>query len=87
LRAWTADGAETMKPEEAEKKSRNDPVLDDVSWEFKWKETDSELHGPHNSQKMLDWQQSGFFDAGILVRKVGTEDFRDSKRIDFELYI
>merc|ERR1712032_849583 len=48
---------------------------------------DAELHGPHTSQKMLDWQESGFFDAGILVRKVGTEEFRDSKRIDFELYV
>ena len=74
-----------------------------VSWEFKWKTDDAELHGPHTSQKMLDWQvgnllfgfvsifsssqESGFFDAGILVRKVGTEEFRDSKRIDFELYV
>lgn len=86
--AENLDGdVEKKDPEEAEKKSKNDPVLDDVCWEFKWKETDSELHGPHNSQKMLAWQESGFFDAGILVRKVGTEDFRDSKRIDFELYI
>ena len=75
-----------------------------MSWEFKWKTDDAELHGPHSSQKMLDWQvgnlsfvsivqlhfflqESGFFDAGILVRKVGTEEFRDSKRIDFELYV
>ena len=89
-----------------------------MSWEFKWKSEDVELHGPHTSQKMLDWQvetlinsltlifilslltiqcsshfcslfpqESGFFDAGILVRKVGTEEFRDSKRIDFELYV
>ena len=78
-----------------------------MSWEFKWKTDDAELHGPHTSQKMLDWQvgnlsfgfvsiftitfcffqESGFFDAGILVRKVGTEEFRDSKRIDFELYV
>ena len=27
-----------------------------VSWEFKWKTDDAELHGPHTSQKMLDWQ-------------------------------
>ena len=27
-----------------------------VSWEFKWKTEDAELHGPHTSQKMLDWQ-------------------------------
>ena len=64
-----------------------DPVLDDVAWEFKWKAEDTELHGPHSSQKMADWQGTGFFDAGILVRKIGSQDFRDSKRIDFELYI
>ena len=27
-----------------------------VNWEFKWKTEDAELHGPHTSQKMLDWQ-------------------------------
>jgi len=67
--------------------TKDSVLLDDVSWEFKWKTEDAELHGPHTSKKMLDWQESGFFDAGILVRKVGTEEFRDSKRIDFELYI
>lgn len=82
------DGDAKKKMEEAAPtKEKEDPVLDDVSWEFKWKTEDAELHGPHTSQKMLDWQESGFFDAGILVRKVGTEEFRDSKRIDFELYV
>ena len=64
------------------------PTLEEVAWEWKWKETkDEEMHGPHSSQKMLDWEESGFFAAGILVRKAGTEEFRDSKRIDFELYV
>lgn len=64
------------------------PALEDVTWEWKWKETgDGEVHGPHSSQKMADWQESGFFTAGILVRKAGTTEFRDSKRIDFELYV
>ena len=31
-----------------------------VSWEFKWKTDDAELHGPHTSQKMLDWQVGNF---------------------------
>ena len=31
-----------------------------VSWEFKWKSEDVELHGPHTSQKMLDWQVGDF---------------------------
>lgn len=62
-------------------------LTDDVQWEFKWMEEDSEVHGPHSSQAMLDWQESGYFKDGCLVRKVGTEEFRDCKRIDFELYI
>jgi len=61
-------------------------VLDEVMWEFKWKEEDSELHGPHSSQTMLDWQEADYFSEGVKVRKVGGTDFLDSKRIDFELY-
>merc|ERR1719319_48283 len=31
------------------------PTLEEVAWEWKWKETkDEEMHGPHSSQKMLD---------------------------------
>jgi len=62
------------------------PVLDEVQWEFKWKAEDEEVHGPHGSQAMLDWQLEGYFSAGCLVRKVGAEQFLDSKRIDFEIY-
>ena len=62
-------------------------IADSVQWEFKWKEEDAEVHGPHSSQEMLDWQESGYFKDGCLVRKVGTEEFRDVKRIDFDLYI
>ena len=62
-------------------------LSDDVQWEFKWKETDTEIHGPHSSQSMLDWQENGYFSDGVLVRKLGTEEFRDSKRIDFDIYI
>jgi len=61
-------------------------ALDEVMWEFKWKEEDTEIHGPHSSQSMCDWQESGYFEAGVLVRKIGTDQFNSSKRIDFELY-
>lgn len=62
-------------------------LSDDVMWEFKWKEDDEEVHGPHPSQSMLDWQESGYFEDGVLVRKVGSStEFNNSKRIDFELY-
>jgi len=61
---------------------------DAVMWEFKWKnEEGEEVHGPHSSEKMLEWQESDFFKAGVWCRKVGsTGDFSTSKRIDFDLY-
>jgi len=61
--------------------------MDEVMWEFKWKEDDSELHGPHSSQTMLDWQEAEYFSEGVKVRKVGGTEYLDSKRIDFDLYI
>lgn len=63
---------------------------DDVRWEFKWsgEGKDDEIHGPHSSEEMLAWQESGYFDKGVFVRKVGSNtEFLDGKRIDFELYI
>ena len=75
-------------PKESEPPKPTVPRLEEeVMWEFKWKEEDNEVHGPHPSQSMLDWQESGYFSDGVLVRKVGTEEFRSSKRIDFELYV
>jgi len=36
---------------------------------------------------MLEWTEEGFFDDGVLVRKVGaTGQFYSSRRIDFDLY-
>jgi CD2 antigen cytoplasmic tail-binding protein 2 len=63
-------------------------VLDEIMWEFKWENTEeSEIHGPHTSDKMHQWQESGFFDKGVFARKVGGGgEFNTSKRIDFELY-
>ena len=60
----------------------------EVQWEFRWENTDSaEIHGPHSSTEMLKWQDSGFFQKGVFVRKVGVKDFTDGKRVDFDLYI
>jgi len=62
----------------------------EVMWEFKWEDTqDAEVHGPHSSSKMLQWQENGFFDKGMFCRKLGSESssFLDGKRIDFDLYV
>jgi len=81
-----ADSLDDKSEKVAEESKKVEPVLDEVMWEFKWKSEDTELHGPHPSQAMLDWQEEGYFSDGVLVRKVGSTDFLDSKRIDFELY-
>ena len=61
---------------------------DEVQWEFRWENTESsEIHGPHSSTEMLKWQESGFFSKGVYVRKIGTKDFTDGKRVDFDLYV
>ena len=59
-----------------------------MKWEFRWEDADdAETHGPHSSEEMLKWQESGFFDKGVFVRKAGSDqEFRDGKRIDFDLY-
>lgn len=69
-----------------DKKSLNDEVM----WEFKWdNEENSKVYGPHSSSEMLDWVNSGYFEAGVWVREIGKADaqFYNSKRIDFELYM
>ena len=81
--ADSLDDKSEIPPKKDEKPAA---VLDEVMWEFKWKADDSELHGPHSSQTMLDWQEGGYFSEGVLVRKVGGTDYADSKRIDFDLY-
>ena len=58
----------------------------EVQWEYKWKEEDTEIHGPFSSEEMLEWQEDNYFKEGVLVRKVGTEAFYKSERVDFELY-
>ena len=60
----------------------------EVKWEYKWEDKEqAEVHGPHTSKEMFEWQEAGFFQAGVFCRKVGTDGpFYSSKRIDFELY-
>lgn len=75
--------------EMAEKKEVVEKVNLDyaVQWEFRWENEDaSEVHGPHGTGEMIKWQESGFFDKGVFVRKVGAKDFNDVKRVDFDLY-
>lgn len=60
----------------------------EVMWEFKWKQTDTEVHGPYSSAQMQQWVSEGYFNDGVFVKKFGQDSqFNSSNRIDFELYL
>ncbi|XP_072035113.1 CD2 antigen cytoplasmic tail-binding protein 2-like [Amphiura filiformis] len=61
--------------------------VDAVYWEYKWEQKDdAELHGPFDSNQMLEWQEQNYFADGVWCRKVGENNFYNSKRLDFDLY-
>ncbi|XP_070572312.1 CD2 antigen cytoplasmic tail-binding protein 2-like [Ptychodera flava] len=78
----TANGKESKADE------HDDCQTDEtVYWEYKWEDKeDAELYGPYSSQQMQQWADEGYFKNPVLVRKVGTDQFYSSRRIDFELY-
>lgn len=79
---------EEMEVEEKKETAAPISLEDEVKWEFRWEDKeDAEIHGPHSSEEMLKWQESGFFDKGVFVRKVGDKSFLNGKRVDFDLYI
>ena len=34
-------------------------ALDEVQWEYKWKDDDDKIHGPFTSTQMAEWQGQG----------------------------
>lgn len=68
--------------------SQSKTVTNEITWEFKWKLEDDEIHGPFSTQQMQLWVEEGYFKDGVMVKKCGQQaDFHTSKRIDFELYL
>lgn len=63
--------------------------VEKVSWEIRWEDKeDAEIHGPFSNEKMLQWQESGYFDKVAYVRRISDRagTWYSTKRIDFELY-
>lgn len=90
------DAKEKMKLDGGSSNHSNDKKDDDstaevsteVMWEFKWKQTDTEVHGPYSSAQMQQWVSEGYFSDGVFVKKFGQDtQFNSSNRIDFELYL
>ncbi|KAG7310638.1 hypothetical protein JYU34_003438 [Plutella xylostella] len=79
----TSDGPSTSAAAEPEAEESTE-----VKWEFKWKQDDEEISGPHTSEKMQKWVNEGYFKTGVWVRKHGEDtSFYNSNRMDFELYL
>ena len=38
-------------------------------WQFKWSQDSSEIHGPYNSQEIMDWADEGYFEEGLWISK------------------
>lgn len=63
-------------------------LLNAVKWEFKWKQDDTDIHGPFSTEQMQHWVDQGYFKDGVFVRKSGEDSqFYTSSRVDFELYL
>ncbi|KAK8736789.1 hypothetical protein OTU49_004646 [Cherax quadricarinatus] len=60
-----------------------------ISWELRWEDKeDAQIHGPFSNEKMLKWQESGYFKKGAYVRKTCEQgqSWYSTRRIDFDLY-
>ncbi|XP_046386588.1 CD2 antigen cytoplasmic tail-binding protein 2 homolog [Ischnura elegans] len=79
------------KSNEDDQKFEDKPV--ELAWEFKWSKDADEVHGPHTTEQMQKWVDSGHFkrdsnSGEVWVRKCGQEGpFYSSSRVDFELYL
>lgn len=60
-----------------------------VTWELRWEDKEgAEIHGPFSNEKMVQWQESGYFAKGAYVRKATEQgtSWYSTRRIDFDLY-
>lgn len=57
-------------------------------WEYRFLSEfeNSTLHGPVPNLKMIEMFKTNQFKEGDMARRVGTDNFYDIKRIDFDLY-
>ena len=52
--------ADVEEPSSSSAGAGSAPQLDEVSWEYKWENTDeAEVHGPFTSKQMTDWVEEG----------------------------
>lgn len=85
LGSKSEDAKVEEKEDSKEEEEEEEKVL---RWEYKWKDSDTEIHGPHTTEQMLNWSNDGHFKDGVVVRKVGEDTkFYSSNRIDFDLYL
>lgn len=80
-------GTDTKKTEGPDVKEVQTGIAE-VMWELRWKDADEEeIYGPFTNEKMIQWQESGYFQKGAYVRKTEQRgQWYSTRRIDFELY-
>ncbi|KAF9922161.1 hypothetical protein FBU30_007764 [Linnemannia zychae] len=85
-------GTPVLRPSERFSASSNtDPVQEtsSVQWEYKWAnpqegQNKDEVFGPFSGADMKSWNEQGFFNNGILVRKFGDSTFEPATDGTFE---
>ncbi|KAK7078865.1 CD2 antigen cytoplasmic tail-binding protein 2 [Halocaridina rubra] len=86
----TCETKDDKKSKETDISSSKDksPGIAEVMWDLRWKDDDdAEIHGPFSNEKMLQWQESGYFSKGAYVRKTNQQSqWYSTRRIDFDLY-
>ncbi|XP_018430982.1 PREDICTED: CD2 antigen cytoplasmic tail-binding protein 2 [Nanorana parkeri] len=81
--------ADEVDEEKLEKKEES-PGMEEVLWEYRWENKDkAELYGPFTSPQMQEWVDQGYFPNGVYCRRVNStgDQFYNSQRVDFDLYV
>lgn len=89
LDMFAEDDQKTSDTKEESASQQGQDSVEKVSWEIRWEDKeDAEIHGPFPNEKMLQWQESGYFDKVAYVRRISDRagTWYSTKRIDFELY-
>lgn len=65
-----------------EPSAKDDSYYNDKVWEYKWAD-EEEIHGVFSSYEMNYWVDT-YFDDSVIARKIGEEEFKKIKTLQFE---
>ncbi|KAI9593271.1 hypothetical protein BDF19DRAFT_415646 [Syncephalis fuscata] len=53
----------------------DDSANDGRQWQFKWTSDATEVHGPHTTAEIRAWSSHGYFNAGVLIKRLDEAEF------------